>query len=493
MLEVPQNDEDECKLRCNPQTRKRGNRLIIDDATDASNNKDSEDGAGDEAVLTLTTTLYVSIDGNDASDGRSTETALKGLPAAAKILNANPHGGTIFLSAGVHTVDSASTFKVPFTLQGEGAFDSEIVSAADYGAGNGGAGSAGDRHRRLRRRRSSAAAAAAAPAAPATILKATADIAYTWMVLTPLNSQGDLHPGTMENITIADIRFDLAHVPHGSAVMLGFVRNVRIERCAIINVGNQGWAMHVGQLNPADNEFLTSIVNFDIKVDGCVFDGLDGTLEMILITNAENVVVQNSVFRNSAAGNAVGVYQWTENVAVVGCTFEAVKTALYYTRSCNNTRVDDCFFTDCQNGIRGALQSDNDCSGILGVPANEAVYPFCVDHSEYAALFGVRRAHNLTVQNSAFNSSRTGTPLEIGAVENARVDGCTFENNDNVAISISRGGKPVSEANKNIAITDSWFASKFLLIFLVLISFFVSYSSHCGSWSKRERKQESFL
>jgi hypothetical protein len=120
--------------------------------------------------------------------------------------------------------------------------------------------------------------------------------------------------------------------------------------------------------------------------------------------------------------------------------------------------VEDSAFHECQNGIRGALQSDNDCSGIQGVPENEATYPFCVEHPEYTTLFGVTHAHNLTVRNSVFNSSRnSGTPVQIGAVINAVVSGCTFEHNDNIAISVSRGGMPVSEANSNVLISKSHF------------------------------------
>ena len=380
-------------------------------------------------TVSLKTTVFVSVDGDDANDGLSATTAMQTLPAAAAILNANPHGGTVVLSAGVHDVGAASTFNVPFRLQGHRAAGPSAASA-----------SAGD---------------------STTVLRATAAMAYTWMVLTPLNNEGGHHPGTVDSIVMADVRFDMGNVAFASAVMLGFVSNVVVERCAFVNVGRQGWAMHVGQLNPAHNMFLTTIVNANILVKDCLFDGLEGTLEMLLLTNAQNVVVQDSLFRNAAAGNAIGVYQWTNNVTVRNCSFAQIKTAVYYSLSCNNTLVEDCVFHECQNGIKGALQSDNDCSGILGVPENEAVYPFCATApgSDYVALFGVSRAHNLTVRDCLFNSSRAGTPLEIGAVENAVVDSCTFEHNDNIAMSISRGGMPVSEANTNVLVRSSHFAS----------------------------------
>ena len=153
-------------------------------------------------------------------------------------------------------------------------------------------------------------------------------------------------------------------------------------------------------------------------------------------------------------------YQWTDDVAIRNSTFFRIKTAVYYSRSCNNTLIEGSTFNECVNGVIGALQSDNDCTDIQGNAANEKIYPFCVTSGrDFTVLFGVARAHNLTVRDCRFTGSRRGTPLQIGAVADARVTGCEFERNDNVGIAISRGGRPVDVPNVRVVIEACRFAS----------------------------------
>jgi hypothetical protein len=248
-------------------------------------------------------------------------------------------------------------------------------------------------------------------------------------------------------------------VPHASAVMLGFVDGVLVERCSFVNVGEHGWALHIGMLNPPNNSYLTAVVNRNVLVRDTLFDGLEGTLEQLLITNTRDARIERCIFRHAASGNSVGLYQWNDNVVVTECTFEDVKVGLYYSRSCNNTVVEDSMFRGCGNGIKGALQSDNDCTDIVGNRPNELTFPFRVEHPEYATVFGVARAHHLHIRNSTFTGCKLGAPIEIGAVDDAVVDSCTFAENDNLAIAISRGGMPVDVPNAGVVISRCHFAS----------------------------------
>ena len=369
-------------------------------------------------TLSFLLTVYVNPLGDDLADGLSPATALRSLSAAASVLNGYALGGVVAMASGTYDIESTATFRVPVSVHGEGAHGDD-----------------------------------------ATVLRAGAGIAYTWILMTPLNHDATASPGTLQGVRLRDLRFDLASVPHASGVMLGFVNDVAIERCAFVNVA-LGWALHVGQLNPPHNPFLTTIVNTNIGVRDTLFDGLSGTLEMLLLTNARGVEVERCTFRNSSQGNAVGVYQWTDGVTIKNCTFDDVHVGVYFTRSCNNTLVEASLFTDCRMGIRGALQSDNDCTDIVGNPANEATYPFCVTApgADYAVVFGVSHAHNLTVRSTAFKSTQY-TALEIGAVHSAVVENCTFETGGTIAVSISRGGLPVDEPNVGVDIRSCFFAS----------------------------------
>ena len=363
-------------------------------------------------------TVHVDPSGNDLADGLSPATALRSLSAAALVLNGNALGGTVAMASGIYDVESTATFRVPVVVRGGGAHGDD-----------------------------------------ATVLRAGAGIAYTWILMTPLNADAAARPGTLQGVRLLDLRFDLDSVPHASGAMLGFVDDVTIERCAFVNVA-LGWALHVGQLNPTHNPFLTAIVNTNVVVRDTLFDGLGGTLEMLLLSNARTVQVEHCTFRNSLQGNAVGIYQWTDGVTIRNCTFLSVHVGVYYTRSCNNTLVETSSFTDCRMGIKGALQSDNDCTDIVGNPANEATYPFCVTAPgvDHAVVFGVTHAHNLTVRSTTFTGTQY-TPLEIGAVQNAVVENCTFEGGGTIAVSISRGGLPVDEPNAGVVIRHCFFDS----------------------------------
>ena len=209
-------------------------------------------------------TVYMAVDGDDSSTGKSWTEALLSLHKAAEVLNKHAPGGIVRLGAGVHTVAATATFRTPFEVRGAG----PTVS----------------------------------------VLRASPKLSYTWMILTPLNEDGAKRPPTLRGVALHDFGIDMADVDRASAVFLGFVDGVVIERCAFTNVGAQGWALHVGMLNPPKNKALTHIVNTNIAVRETTFDGLDGTLEQILVTNARGVDIRDCTFRNSAAGNAVGVY-----------------------------------------------------------------------------------------------------------------------------------------------------------------------------------------
>lgn len=218
------------------------------------------------------------------------------------------------------------------------------------------------------------------------------------------------------------------------------MRDVLLRDVEILHVGEQGWGVKVGLLNPVGevDRHLTSIVNSNVTVESCHFDGLAGTLEMLLVLNTEHVRVIDTTFRNSSAGNGLGVYQWTRDVSVSGCRFESIRWGIYISTSCNDTLITDSSFVGGDNGIKGAMQSDNDCSNLLEGSPMQPTYPWCSQNlGQYATVFGVPRSHNITIEGCSFRNESIG--IALGAVADVSIRRSTFAHNRILGIALGRG------------------------------------------------------
>ena len=84
------------------------------------------------------------------------------------------------------------------------------------------------------------------------------------------------------------------NVDRSSVIALSYVHDVLISDCAFLNVGSQGWGIRLGtsesMIHAKDggcSSCQTDVVNRNVTVRDCKFDGLAGTLEQLLITNSE--------------------------------------------------------------------------------------------------------------------------------------------------------------------------------------------------------------
>ena len=103
------------------------------------------------------------------------------------------------------------------------------------------------------------------------------------------------------------------------------------------------------------------------------------------------------------------------------------------------------------------MQSDNDCTGLVNTTLGDT-YPWCAANLRtFTAVFGVTWLHNLTIDECAFTNNY-GTPLDLGAVEAARVQRSTFWYNMVIGISLNRGALPADAPSRGLEITDCSFA-----------------------------------
>jgi hypothetical protein len=169
----------------------------------------------------------------------------------------------------------------------------------------------------------------------------------------------------------------------------------------------------------------TQIRNTGVTVEDCWFDNGTETYEHLLLFNSRDVYVNRCRFTTGANHIGIGIYQVSERVRVENCYFGNLNIGAYYSISCNEIAFSDCDFVGCVSGLKGANQSDN-------------------------GAFGASVTFNLVVHASRFIGNTTG--LQLGAVRNATVSDCLFQNTSAQACFIDNGNAPIAATPANINI-----------------------------------------
>jgi hypothetical protein len=180
---------------------------------------------------------------------------------------------------------------------------------------------------------------------------------------------------------------------------------------------NTGFGIQIGiyALPP----YSSTVVNRNIKIDNCRFDGFCSTNEEFLILNAENIQVTDCEFGTNSTGQGpgIGIFQWVENIEVTGCTFSDINgPSIYYSLSCNQIDIHDNFFLGIQTAIMGAALSDSDKS----------------PHE-----FNVHKVTGLRVTSNYFHGNTTG--VQLGSTDGAIVENNIFQELINMPILINFG------------------------------------------------------
>ncbi len=226
------------------------------------------------------------------------------------------------------------------------------------------------------------------------------------------------------NIIIEKLTFDIDYQPAASGILLSYVTNVKIIDCQFLNTTM--WGVFLGSMDGTDPK----IRNSNVTIQGCLFDGLAKTYEHFLILNSKNVHVKNSIFKNGADGNGIGIYQNARNVSVDHCVFAQMNTGLYYSLSTDQITVNRSLFSDNNSGMKGANLSDN-------------------------GAFGRTQAKSIKVIQTTF--TRNIMALRLGAIVNGIVADCKFERNLKNALVISEGHSVINSPSTNIIVIRNTF------------------------------------
>lgn len=228
---------------------------------------------------------------------------------------------------------------------------------------------------------------------------------------------------TSINVEIYGILFDSNMIDSG--IWLEGVENVKIDNCQFCN--HPWWGIVIGTKNNESKE----IYNKKITISNCSFENSNQTYEHVLILNSENITISNSSFSNSPDGIGIGLYQNASRIFIEECNFFRMKTASYYSLSCNNIRYENCHIYDTDTGIQGANLSDN-------------------------GDFGYKSVEGISVVGCRFNNNRDAG-LILGAVSGAIVEKSEFSSNKGPGIIINGGAISVKAVSSGIVIKESMF------------------------------------
>ncbi len=218
----------------------------------------------------------------------------------------------------------------------------------------------------------------------------------------------------IEYFSLKALTIDPSNTQNASGVRLNYATNCSIESVKFTNVTCNGWHLIFG-IHGDQPEILQADFSSNNLVDNCVFDGHQGSLEMLLLFNTKNTIVRNSIFKNKTRGcptdgNApvLGLWQRTDSILIENCQFlnNESSEAIYYSSSSFNTIIKDCQFKNT-GSIRGSNDSDWE--------AINELYDY---------------AENLKIDNCDFvggENDRTKMAIQLGAIKNVLVKNCTIE------------------------------------------------------------------
>lgn len=160
----------------------------------------------------------------------------------------------------------------------------------------------------------------------------------------------------ISNFSIRDITLDCNNTATGWLLWLNKTTNWYFYNVEFKNVASGGWHAVIGIATVA-----TAIDCFNNIFENCTFDTHAGSLEMLLLMNADNTKLINCVFKNKTTlWPVVWLYQQLENTLIDGCVWDDnIWFSMYYSLSCNNTIVTNSYFGNTGGGLQGANLSDN--------------------------------------------------------------------------------------------------------------------------------------
>lgn len=235
---------------------------------------------------------------------------------------------------------------------------------------------------------------------------------------------------SIENLTI-----DIQNGSNASGLRLQQATSCALINVEIKNGASGGWLAVLGTPNSATD----GITNTDNKIIDCDFDTHAGSLEMLLIFNAESTQVIRPKFINkSTSGPGFGLWQKCYDTKIINPTFRNnVGGYFYYSVTVENTQLVAPYFEN-SGGITGANTSDNGNFGLTQAQNLEIINPIMIGGSNttQATAIQLGAINNVTVTNPIIKLYQAGIRFNTGnnanttAVTNFSISGGQIYNNN---------------------------------------------------------------
>jgi hypothetical protein len=224
------------------------------------------------------------------------------------------------------------------------------------------------------------------------------------------------------NFVCMDLTIDADNQDHAACAILNYAEDCRFERVCFKNVAVGGWNFKLG----VSDGLTETYRNKNNRFVDCEFDGHAGSLEMLLLFNADNTTVIRPRFKNNTQGPILGIWQKTYNTKIIDPIFEnCVGDSIYYSVTCEETFIVRPHFYNCSSGVVGAYVSDN---GVFGDTVARGLYII-----DPIYMGGANSQNSVAINLAALDRALVTNPVITGPAIGIRVTDGPFEQATGIA------------------------------------------------------------
>jgi len=235
-----------------------------------------------------------------------------------------------------------------------------------------------------------------------TILKC--GIAYDWAFY----NENAIVGASIESMTL-----DVENAEAASGITMNKATECLINKVLVKNVAAWGWGIRLGG-EASEGSF--SVVSFRNKIIDCGFDTHAGSLEMLLIYNAEDTDIIRPYFINNDDGPILGLWQSCYRTRIDCPRFvDCGGSCIYYSITCDDIVISDMFANNCGSGIIGSHVSDNGTNGILRVNGIRIINPIIINPAGTDSTgIQIGAANDIVITNPRITGYDNGISIDGG-------------------------------------------------------------------------------
>lgn len=215
------------------------------------------------------------------------------------------------------------------------------------------------------------------------------------------------------NFTLSDLTINLQNGSNASGIELSNASSTVIQNVSFLNGAAGGWFIQYG----ANGSGLTAPVqNYNNSLINDDFTSHAGTLEAVLVYNAENTHIERMSFTNiSSPGLGLWQKDYDTKIDNFYCN-NSTNGSIYYSLTTDRTTIDSPNFNNCGGGIKGANVSDNGSFAVTQAQGLKITNPVMVGGTDTTQASGIQlgAVNDATIINPIIKAYQIGIILNGG-------------------------------------------------------------------------------